>query len=115
VNGSPGATVLAAETIWPEYRSGESFRFIGRPAAVPGEIRACMIALLVAERRRRPGGAVPPDAVPPDAVPPAATLQQFVRARDRVRPRERPVPVQERPPAVTVRGTALPARLGAGP
>jgi predicted amidohydrolase YtcJ len=28
VNGRPGATVLAAETIRPEYRSGESFRFI---------------------------------------------------------------------------------------
>jgi predicted amidohydrolase YtcJ len=28
VNGRPGATVLAAETIRPEYRSGESYRFI---------------------------------------------------------------------------------------
>jgi predicted amidohydrolase YtcJ len=28
VNGRPGATVLAAETIRPEYRSGECYRFI---------------------------------------------------------------------------------------
>ena len=28
MNGRPDATVLAAETIRPEYRSGESFRFI---------------------------------------------------------------------------------------
>jgi len=100
--------------------------------------------LLVAERRRgrgpvppdaaqpdaaqpdgvQPDGvqpdARPPDAAPPDTGSPAATLQQFVRARGRVQPRERPVPVRERPPAATVRerppvrGTALPTRRGVG-
>jgi glucosyl-3-phosphoglycerate synthase len=94
--------------------------------------------LLVAERRRG-RGSVPPDAGPPgtaqpdagpldagppgtaqpdagplDAGPPAATLQQFVRARGRVQPRERPVPVQERPPVATVRGTEPPGRRGSG-
>jgi glucosyl-3-phosphoglycerate synthase len=56
----------------------------------------------------------PPDAAQPDTGPPAATLQQFVRARGRVLPRERPVPVQERPPVATVRGTGPPGRWGAG-
>jgi glucosyl-3-phosphoglycerate synthase len=79
--------------------------------------------LLVAERRRGPGPVppdampadrVPPDAGPPDAGPPTATLQQFVRARGRVQPRERPVPVQERPPVATVRETVRSSRQGAG-
>jgi glucosyl-3-phosphoglycerate synthase len=66
-------------------------------------------------------GTGPPGTGPPGTTAPAATLQQFVRARGRVRPRERPVPVQERPPVATVRetvatvrDTALPGRQGAG-
>jgi glucosyl-3-phosphoglycerate synthase len=62
----------------------------------------------------RPPDTGPPDAAQPDTGPPVATLQQFVRARGRVLPRERPVPVQERPPVATVRGTGPPGRWGAG-
>jgi glucosyl-3-phosphoglycerate synthase len=52
--------------------------------------------LVVAERRRSPGGPVPA----------GPRLQQFVREHGEVRPVDRTVPVTERPPAALATGQA---------
>jgi glucosyl-3-phosphoglycerate synthase len=65
--------------------------------------------LLVAERRR-PGTRAPATGAPATGATATATtavprveLRQFVRADGEMRPRSRPVPVDERPPARSVR------------